>query len=200
MAQNLPKQESHPHALGRYAFVIAPMPDDPDAIEALVALSYDESEGLNFSMQNQVMNSLDFFNEFIEIGAQVFLWIGVGFAVFSALMLMNFISVSISYKRREIGILRAVGARSSDVFKIFFSEAFIIAGINCLLSIAATITTVSVLNSFVRKEGINVTLLNFGARQVILMLFISLFVAALASFLPVWKIARKKPVDAIKNK
>ncbi|MBO5269643.1 MAG: ATP-binding cassette domain-containing protein, partial [Clostridia bacterium] len=200
VAQNLPKQESHPHALGRYAFVIAPMPDDPDAIEALVALSYDESEGLNFSMQNQVMNSLDFFNEFIEIGAQVFLWIGVGFAVFSALMLMNFISVSISYKRREIGILRAVGARSSDVFKIFFSEAFIIAGINCLLSIAATITTVSVLNSFVRKEGINVTLLNFGARQVILMLFISLFVAALASFLPVWKIARKKPVDAIKNK
>ena len=32
------------------------------------------------------------------------------------------------------------------------------------------------------------------------MLVISLGVAAIASFLPVWNIAKRKPVDAIKNK
>ena len=47
-------------------------------------------------------------------------------------MLSNFISVSISNKKREIGILRAVGARSLDVFKIFFSESFVI-GLICVL-------------------------------------------------------------------
>ena len=130
----------------------------------------------------------------------IFLYIGIGFAVFSALMLMNFISVSISYKRREIGILRAVGARSSDVFKIFFSEAFLIALINCVLSIAATVAATIFFNNLVRGEGLNVTLLHFGIRQVVLMLVISVFVAAVASFLPVWNIARRKPVDAIKNK
>ena len=115
-------------------------------------------------------------------------------------MLMNFISVSISYKRREIGILRAVGARSSDVFKIFFCEAFIIALINFILAVAAAIAATTAFNTVVRNEGLNVTLLNFGARQVILMFVITLAVSAIASFLPVWNIARRKPIDAIKNK
>ncbi len=197
---NIAKHERYPHESGSYAYVLGVMPQDEDAILRMVELSYDESEGLKFSLQNQVMNTLGNFNDFIEIGAKVFLYVGIGFAVFSALMLMNFISVSISYKRREIGILRAVGARSSDVFKIFFCEAFMIALINYFLSLAATITAVTVFNTIVRNQGLNVTLLNFGVRQVILMFAISLFVAAAASFLPVWNIARRKPIDAIKNK
>ena len=176
------------------------MPTDKEKIDTLVSLTYDEESALTFQMQNPVMDTLDTFNDFIEEGAKIFMWIGVGFAVFSALMLMNFISVSISYKRREIGILRAVGARSSDVFKIFFCEAFIIALINYVLSLVATIAATVLLNNLVRNEGINVTLLHFGIRQIILMFVISLAVAAIASFLPVWNIARRKPVDAIKNK
>ena len=189
-----------PHDPGIYAFAIAPMPTDRAAIEKLVNLNYEEMDGLKFQMQNQVMDTLNSFNDFIEMGAKVFLYIGIGFAVFSGLMLMNFISVSISYKRREIGILRAVGARSSDVFKIFFSEAAMIALINYVLALAATIAGITVFNNAVRNSGVNVTLLNFGLRQIVLMLFVSLFVAAVASFLPVWNIARRKPVDAIKNK
>jgi len=132
--------------------------------------------------------------------AQVFFWVGLALAVFSAFLLMNFIATSISYKKREIGILRAVGARSSDVFKIFFSEAFIIAFINFLLAMAASLTTVIILNNYMRTQGINITLLSFGIPQALLMLAISVFVAAAASFLPVYSIARKKPVDAIKDR
>ena len=194
------KETVTPHAQGIYAFAIAPMPTDKATIRKLVELSYDESEGIKFELQNQVMDTLGGFNEFIEMGAKIFFYKGLGYAVFSALMLMNFIAVSISYKRREIGILRAVGARSSDVFKIFFCEAAIIALINYVLALAATIAATTVFNDLVRKKGINVTLLSFGVRQVALMLVISLGVAAIASFLPVWKIAKKKPVDAIKNK
>ena len=194
------KETVAPHESGIYAFAIAPMPTDKAVIRKLVELNYDESEGLKFELQNQVMDTLGGFNDFIEIGAKIFLYIGIGFAVFSALMLMNFISVSISYKRREIGILRAVGARSSDVFKIFFCEAAIIALINYVFALAATIAATTVFNTLVRKNGINVTLLSFGIRQIVLMLVISLGVAAIASFLPVWNIAKRKPVDAIKNK
>lgn len=198
--QNYSTETVAPHEAGIYAFCIAPMPTNRDDIRRLVEISYEEDVDLRFSLQNQVMNTLGSFNEFIEVGAQVFLYVGIGFAVFASLMLMNFISVSISYKRREIGILRAVGARSSDVFKIFFSEAAIIALINYVLSLMATIAVTTLFNNIVRSEGLNVTLLNFGIRQVILMLIISLGVAAIASFLPVWNIARRKPVDAIKNK
>ena len=188
------------HEDGHWAFAIAAMPRDRATVEKLVRLSYDDTGDLNFGMQNQVMFTLDNFNSFIEIGAKVFLYIGIGFAVFSSLLLMNFISVSISYKKREIGILRAVGARSSDVFKIFFSESLIIALINYALAICAVLFTIFRINQWMYSEGIRVTLLTFGVRQLGLMLLISVVVAALASFLPVWRIARKKPVDAIKNR
>ncbi|WP_334330905.1 ABC transporter ATP-binding protein/permease [Candidatus Phytoplasma prunorum] len=39
----------------------------------------------------------------------------------------QFIKKSIEFKKKEIGILRALGARGADVFKIFFSEGFVIA-------------------------------------------------------------------------
>ncbi|MBQ3056397.1 MAG: FtsX-like permease family protein, partial [Clostridia bacterium] len=188
---------------GMYVFAVASIAADDEAvIRKLVELSYADEHTTDylFEMQNAVMYTLGNFNEIIEILAQVFVWVGLGLALFSALLLMNFISTSISYKKRDIGILRAVGARSSDVFKIFFSEAFIIALINFALAVATSIAAVLVLNYYMRNSGINITLLSFGAVQVAIMLGVSILVAALASFLPVRSIARKKPVDAIKDR
>ena len=198
-------QEKADHEDGIWAFAIAAVNEnDQEAIRKLVELSYSRTEDydpeLLFEMQNAVMYTLGSFNEMIEILAQVFVWVGLGLAVFSSFLLMNFISTSISYKKREIGILRAVGARSSDVFKIFFSEAFIIAFINFLLATAASVATVILLNNYMRSSGINITLLSFGPMQVAVMLGVSVFVSVLASFLPVYKIAHKKPVDAIKDR
>ena len=55
-------------------------------------------------------------------------------------------------------------------------------------------------NDLMHKSGINITLLHYGVRQFGLMLVISVVVALLASYLPVSNIARKKPVDAIKDR
>ena len=192
-------EETAKHNDGIWAYTLAPLTKDKDIIEKLVALSYaEDGVDLKFEMQNYVMDTLDSFNDFIEIGAQIFLYVGLGFAVFSALLLMNFISTSISYKKREIGVLRAVGARSSDVFKIFFSEALMIALINFVLSTAVVITGIFVANTAMHNEGITITLLNYGVRQFVLMLVISVGVALLASFLPVNRIAKKKPVESIR--
>jgi len=194
------REEIAPHDDGIWAFALAPLTSDATVIEKLVTMSYDRENGLQFQMQNAVMNTLSNFNSFIEEGAKIFLYVGLGFALFSALLLMNFIATSISYKKRDIGILRAVGARSSDVFKIFFSEALIIALINFAMAIVALVATTIGLNTWMRNSGINITLLNVGVRQIVLMLGVSVLVALLASFLPVNSIARKKPVDAIKDR
>jgi len=188
------------HEDGQWAFVIAPMTTDEDTLLKLVQMNYDEEGDLQFTLQNSVMNTLGTFNSFIEDGAKIFLYIGIGFAVFSALLLMNFIATSISYKKREIGVLRAVGARSSDVFKIFFSEALIIAVINFILSMVAVIVAIFFANRWMHNSGINITLLTFGVRQFVLMLLVSVGVALLASFLPVYNIAKRKPIDAIRDK
>ena len=48
--------------------------------------------------------------------------------------------------------------------------------------------------------GFSVTLLSVGIRQIILLLVISVGVAAVSTLLPVLKIARKNPVDSINNR
>jgi ABC-type lipoprotein release transport system permease subunit len=129
------------------------------------------------------------------------LYVGLGFALFAALMLSNFIATSISYKRQEIGILRAIGSRGWDVFKIFFAESFIISMINFVLSLAATIAVTIILNGVFRTQvGMLITILSFGIRQVALLLGVSLLVALIATFLPVKKIASQKPIDAIRKR
>lgn len=189
------------HDDGIWGYALAPMGRDRNVIQTLVDMSYAEDGiDLKFELQNPVMDTLGTFNEFIEVGAKIFIIVGIVFAVFSALLLMNFIATSISYKKREIGVLRAVGARSSDVFKIFFSEALIIALINFILSTAVVIAGIIAANVWMRNNGINITILTYGIRQFALMLVISAGVALLASFLPVNNIARRKPVDAIKDR
>ena len=118
-------------------------------------------------------------------------------AVFSMLLLFNFISVSISYKKKEIGILRAVGARSADVFKIFYSESAIIALICFVLAMVASFITCGVLNSMLASE-LGASIFVFGPVSWLLMLGIAVVTSVIATFLPVYGIAKRKPVESIR--
>lgn len=64
-----------------------------------------------YMVRSVVSNELDAVESVMEILELAFLLAGILMAVFAMLLLYNFISVSISYKKKEIGILRAVGAR-----------------------------------------------------------------------------------------
>lgn len=169
--------------------------------KAYYAMQGDNTLEKHYTIKNAVMDSLDFANSFIETTAKIFMYIGIGFAVFAGLMLMNFISTSISYKKREIGILRAIGARKVDVFSIFYNESLVIALMNFVLAALTTFATVFLVNKLLRENmGMNLTLLNFSLRQVGLLLGVSMLVAFISSLLPVYKIARKQPIDAINNR
>ena len=184
-----------------YDFAVGAMPQDKDALRSAVSYCYREDSPVRYQIQNSVTYELDSVNDVLKILSKYFFWIGVGFAAFAALMLANFIGTSISYKKQEIGILRAIGSRSNDVFRIFFAESFIIAMINFVLSAAGVFTATALINYLLRRNvGILITVLNFGVRQIVLLLAVSILVAFLASFLPVRRIASKRPIDAIRNR
>lgn len=191
-------------SMGDYSYVVAPMPTSRGGVYDISAFSYENEhfDGMaRFSLKNSVTEELNMIDEILATLGQVFLWVGVGFAVFASLMLSNFIATSISYKKQEIGILRAIGSRSNDVFMIFFAESFIISMINFVLALVTTGTVVYVINGIFREDlGLLVTFLTFGIRQMGLLLGVSLLVAIIATFFPVKKIASMKPIDAIKNR
>ena len=188
---------------GKYTFVLADMPSDSSLVKKMVTDTYaDREDGTTiFRIQNGVMPAYESINDLIETLSQVFLYVGIGFAVFASLMLFNFITISISYKKREIGILRAVGARSRDVFNIFFAESFIIAMIAFTFAIVATFIISKVINnSLINEYNLMFTLLSPGIRQVLLVLAVSIGVAFISTFIPVYNIAMKRPIDAIRDR
>lgn len=148
-------------------------------------------------LASDFLYSLQMVDETVKSLSKVFLYVGLVMAVFAALLLSNFISVSISQKKRDIGILRAVGARSTDVFKIFFSESFVIAAICVGLSIAASIGVCGYLNKELASQ-LGAALFVFGPISLLILVGIALLTAVVATFLPVHNAAKKKPVESIR--
>lgn len=184
----------------KYRFAICRLAKDKADIRKAVDASFEESDGVRYGLQNYITRMESSVGDIIKSLAKVFLYVGIGVFVFALILFTNYISVSISYKRREIGILRAVGARSSDVFGVFFNEAMVIALIVFLLAAIVGGLSVGAANNSLRNEyNMPITLLNYGIRQVVIIFFGCMLTAAAASFVPVMKTARKKPIDAIRN-
>ena len=192
--------ELAPGADGIYSFAMGQASGSESEMYDICRYAYSDNGTYRFQLVNAVTYQLDAVNSVLGVLSRVFLYVGIAFALFASLMFSNFIATSISYKKRDIGILRAIGSRAQDVFRIFFAEAFVIASINAVLSIIGTGALTLVINTALRQgTGILVTLLTFGVRQMVLVFAVCVLVAAIASFLPVKKIASKKPIDAIRS-
>ena len=127
------------------------------------------------------------------------LGVGLGFTVFAMLLMFNLISASITAKKKEIGILRAIGARSTDVFKIFWSEALIVAGACLVLSVIVCVALCPVINAaIIDNTALNVSLLLFTPLSFLFMAAVALVTATLSTLLPVSLYAKKPPVESIR--
>ncbi len=154
-----------------------------------------------FAITNSEVSTTESYAYMIAILTQVFLYVGIVLAIFSMLLFYNFISVSINNKKREIGILRAVGAKRSDVFKIFYSEAFIIAMFNFVFSTIITFILSYILNQgFKEAASLSFNLMNPNILIILLLFGVAILTSFISSILPVTKIANKKPIDAIQNR
>ncbi len=176
-----------------------PMPSSNGALRTLLRGEETVNADDSFYMVRSVVsNELDAVESVMEILELAFLLAGILMAVFAMLLLYNFISVSISYKKKEIGILRAVGARGADVFKIFYCESAIIALVCYVLALIGCFVLCAVLNSII-MESVSITLLVFGPLSWLVMLVIAVFTSALATFLPVRNYTKRKPIESIRT-
>lgn len=180
-----------------YNYILLPMQES--TLGALIdgANTISETDDTLYKLYSPISDSFEMVNSMIKTFETVFLWVGVVMAVFSMLLLFNFISVSITNKKKEIGILRAVGARSTDVFKIFYSESAIITIICFALAMVACFVLCPILNNTL-AESMTATIFVFGPMSWLVMLGIAVVTSVIATFLPVYSIAHKKPVESIR--
>lgn len=185
---------------GKYAALLTPLYTTMDRLEYILSLNKPIADDSYFEMSNnEIYSSAVSAGKTFENISWIFMIAGIGLAVMSALFLFNYISISIVDKRREIGILRALGAKRIDIFKIFFSESFIIAAICTILAVTAALISCSIINSFLVTSVLAVELLNFRFLNGLVIFGIGVFVSFIGTFFPVYFASRKVPVESIRS-
>lgn len=123
-----------------------------------------------------------------------------GLLIFSILFIMNFITTGVVSKKKEIGILRALGAQIIDTEKIFILESAVIATIIAFLSLVLLVIETIVINICLSNGIINgIQIISFNFANIPILIIISYVITALSAVMPTYRISKMKPADAIKR-
>ena len=185
---------------GTYSYAIGVLPHSESSVTTLVDGVWGEIDNVRYKLENPVAYELDYLNNTLLSLSKVFRYIGLGMALFAIAIFWNFISNGIQQRKREIGILRALGANSNTIFRIFFTECFALAGINAVFATLLTFLT-GVVGNWVMRSMMDSRLTMFGLnlRQVGIIFGLSFGIAIVSSAIPILRIAKQKPVDAIRE-
>lgn len=126
----------------------------------------------------------------------------VGIAAISLLVggvgIMNSMYTSVVERKKEIGILKAIGARRIDILSIFLLESGIIGLIGGILgtigglSLAISVSLISSYFGIHFAYSINAFIIFFGAG-------FSFIVGLLSGFLPAYQASKQEPIESLKE-
>ena len=119
--------------------------------------------------------------------------------VVSSIMIGIITYISVLERTKEIGILRALGARKKDITRVFNAETFIIGLTSGTLGLIIAKLLTFPANSIIEKltELPNVAKLN--PKHAITLLIISILLTVIGGFIPAKVAAKKDPVEALRT-
>lgn len=123
------------------------------------------------------------------------------FVLFTILLFSNFIYISITYSKKQIGILRALGTNKNDIVKIFLYESIIVGIMSYIISIILWFISINLLNNSL--FGDKTYILNgivTNPLVPILMFIYTIIISIIITIISLSKITKIKPIDAILNK
>jgi len=119
--------------------------------------------------------------------------------VVSSIMIGIITYISVLERTKEIGILRALGARKKDITRVFNAETFIIGLTSGALGLIIAKLLTFPANNIIEKltELKNVAKLN--PKHAIILLIISIFLTVIGGLIPSKVAAKKDPVEALRS-
>lgn len=121
-------------------------------------------------------------------------------ALFSLILIYLFVSDTIESRKRDIGILRALGAGNKDIARIFFMSSAILATLIFIATVAFTATAVIVANAVMQASlALSFTIFNLNSAMFLWIFLISFGIAFIATAVPILMFSQKSPVEVIKR-
>lgn len=145
-----------------------------------------------YTPYSEIMSSVGFITTMM-IGP--FMGMAATFALFAALLMMNFLSVTIDTRKRDIGILRALGASRKNIVAICLSESLTIALIDFILSLIGVYVICAVFNRIY-----SLSIFVAGIFEISMMFLLCFAVAVFVTIVPIVRMTKKSPIDIIISK
>ena len=181
------------------SIMIYPTSFDNKAVVEDFLSGYGEETGDNIKYTDQLAIMMSFVEQLSSTVTQVL----VGFAaislIVSTIMIAIIIYTSVLERRKEIGVLRSLGARKKDISRVFIAESAILGAysgaIGVLVAAAVSVAGSAILSAVLGISG----LMSVSWWQCLVMFGISILLSVIAGFIPSRIAAKKDPTTALRS-
>jgi len=165
-----------------------------ESLETYMEKKFGSSDGFNVSSVKEILEE---FNK-LSIGLNAFLGGIAGISlIVGGIGIMNIMTVSVSERTREIGIRKAIGARTTDILLQFLIESVFLSAIGGILGIGlgyGLSELVTMVISFTELEDMQCVM---QPSMVAVSFGFSVFVGVFFGLAPAKKAAKLNPIDAL---
>ncbi|MEW9502487.1 ABC transporter ATP-binding protein/permease [Jeotgalibacillus marinus] len=115
----------------------------------------------------------------------------------SGIMILVVLYISVVERTREIGILRAIGARKKDIRRIFFSESALMGLMSGVIAVAGAFIISIILNNFL-SNSFGAELIQLTPEYMLFGIGVSTLISVIAGILPSSKAAKLDPMESLR--
>ncbi|MRN52893.1 ATP-binding cassette domain-containing protein [Paenibacillus monticola] len=115
----------------------------------------------------------------------------------SGIMILVVLNISVVERTREIGILRAIGARKKDIRRIFFSESALLGLFSGVIAVGAA-WGISILLNNIMVNSFGVGLILLTPQYMLFGLVVSTLISVIAGVMPSSKAAKLDPMESLR--
>lgn len=151
----------------------------------------------DFTVQT-TQQAIDSFSTILNVVQAVL----IGLATISLLVggvgIMNTMYTSVMERTREIGIMKAIGAKNSSIVTIFLIEAGVLGLVGGAIGTAIGVTAGKLVEFVASSAGYSILKISFSPGLIAFSILFSFIVGAIAGILPAIRASRLKPVEALR--
>lgn len=119
--------------------------------------------------------------------------------IVSSIMIGIIMYISVLERTKEIGILRALGARKKDITRVFNAETFIIGLFSGILGISIALLLCIPANIIIENLTSLKNVANLNPIHALILVTISLILTIIGGYIPAKMASKKNPVEALRT-
>lgn len=179
------------------------LPFNPTTVNAFAG-EQDDVEGIKSELEeagfanSQTAAMLEQVTTYLNIATGLLAGIAGISLIVSGIMILVVLYISVVERTREIGILRAVGARKKDIQRIFFSESALLGLFSGLIAVVGAFL-ISWIGNNILVNAFDVELIRLTFSNMLFGVAVSLLVSIIAGIRPSSKAANLDPMESLRH-